>query len=289
MRLHRRPGQLAGACSRSPTTTTRSRTRQRRHRPADRLPDQRHAGQRRRRPHRLPRPTTQNDGLQPRPGDRRPRPRPRHARGAAGDRCRSGCASSASTRRPDAPVVVIDATTGERWPIWIEIDSNATTPEETAVLIHPAKNFARRPSLHRRDAQPQGRRRRDARRSRGLPLLPRRPALEQGADQRPARPLREHLQEAQEGRHQARATSTSPGTSRSQATRTSPRTRWRCATTPSPSSATPTSATGSWRAMRRSFTGHRRCRTTSRPTRPRSRRTPTWRDGSRAPSRSPAT
>jgi hypothetical protein len=40
-----------------------------------------------------------------------------------------------------APIVVIDATTGERWPIWAEIDSNATTPEETAVLIHPAKNF----------------------------------------------------------------------------------------------------------------------------------------------------
>ena len=42
----------------------------------------------------------------------------------------------------DAPVVVIDATTGERWPIWAEIDSNASTPEETALLIHPSKNFA---------------------------------------------------------------------------------------------------------------------------------------------------
>jgi hypothetical protein len=40
-----------------------------------------------------------------------------------------------------APVVVIDATTGERWPIWTEIDSNATSPDETAVLIHPARNF----------------------------------------------------------------------------------------------------------------------------------------------------
>jgi hypothetical protein len=40
-----------------------------------------------------------------------------------------------------APVVVIDATTGERWPIWAEIDSNATSPEDTALLIHPAKNF----------------------------------------------------------------------------------------------------------------------------------------------------
>ena len=40
------------------------------------------------------------------------------------------------------PVVVIDAETGERWPIWVEIDSNASTPEETALLIHPARNFA---------------------------------------------------------------------------------------------------------------------------------------------------
>ncbi len=43
----------------------------------------------------------------------------------------------------NAPVVVIDKKTGERWPIWVEIDSNATSPtSETAVLIHPAKNFA---------------------------------------------------------------------------------------------------------------------------------------------------
>jgi hypothetical protein len=41
-----------------------------------------------------------------------------------------------------APVIVIDATTGERWPIWVEIDSNAASPEDAAVLIHPARNFA---------------------------------------------------------------------------------------------------------------------------------------------------
>jgi hypothetical protein len=43
--------------------------------------------------------------------------------------------------RPGEPVVVIDATTGERWPIWVELDSNAETPEETALLIHPARNY----------------------------------------------------------------------------------------------------------------------------------------------------
>lgn len=44
--------------------------------------------------------------------------------------------------RPREPVVVINAETGERWPIWVEIDSNAGAPAETALLIHPAVNFA---------------------------------------------------------------------------------------------------------------------------------------------------
>ena len=43
---------------------------------------------------------------------------------------------------PDAPVVVIDAATGQRQPIWVEIDSNASTPAATALEIHPAVNFA---------------------------------------------------------------------------------------------------------------------------------------------------
>jgi hypothetical protein len=43
---------------------------------------------------------------------------------------------------PDAPVVVIDATTGQRWPIWVEIDSDASSPATTALEIHPAINFA---------------------------------------------------------------------------------------------------------------------------------------------------
>jgi hypothetical protein len=44
--------------------------------------------------------------------------------------------------RPNQPIVVIDATTGERWPIWSEIDSNATDPNRVALLIHPAVDFA---------------------------------------------------------------------------------------------------------------------------------------------------
>ena len=45
-------------------------------------------------------------------------------------------------RAKDAPVVVIDAKTGKRWPIWVEIDSNASSPDGTALLIHPATDFA---------------------------------------------------------------------------------------------------------------------------------------------------
>ncbi|MFL5845353.1 MAG: hypothetical protein ACJ762_11715 [Solirubrobacteraceae bacterium] len=41
----------------------------------------------------------------------------------------------------NAPVMVIDTKTKKRWPIWVELDSNATTPADTLVLIHPAKNF----------------------------------------------------------------------------------------------------------------------------------------------------
>ena len=43
--------------------------------------------------------------------------------------------------RKQAPVVVIDTKTGDRWPIWVEIDSNASTPERTALLIHPSRNY----------------------------------------------------------------------------------------------------------------------------------------------------
>ena len=39
------------------------------------------------------------------------------------------------------PVVVINARTGRRHLIWAELDSNASTPEDTALLIHPAVNW----------------------------------------------------------------------------------------------------------------------------------------------------
>jgi len=52
-----------------------------------------------------------------------------------------GIAALGDYTKKKAPIVVIDATTGERWPIWAEIDANASTPEDTALLIHPAKNY----------------------------------------------------------------------------------------------------------------------------------------------------
>ncbi|MBW5254122.1 hypothetical protein JGS39_35035, partial [Streptomyces sp. P01-B04] len=41
----------------------------------------------------------------------------------------------------DAPVVLLDTTTGERWPYWAELDANATDPARRALLIHPARNL----------------------------------------------------------------------------------------------------------------------------------------------------
>ncbi|HSS05133.1 MAG TPA: hypothetical protein VLK89_08115 [Solirubrobacterales bacterium] len=44
-------------------------------------------------------------------------------------------------RQWNAPVVVIDAQSGRRWPIWVEIDSTASDPSKAALEIHPAVNF----------------------------------------------------------------------------------------------------------------------------------------------------
>ncbi len=39
------------------------------------------------------------------------------------------------------PIVVIDAQTGTRWPIWAEIDSTVSDPSKRVLEIHPAVNF----------------------------------------------------------------------------------------------------------------------------------------------------
>jgi hypothetical protein len=47
----------------------------------------------------------------------------------------------ASYTQKSSPVVVIDASTGKRWPIWAEIDSTAKEPSKRVLEIHPAVNF----------------------------------------------------------------------------------------------------------------------------------------------------
>ena len=43
---------------------------------------------------------------------------------------------------PDAPIVVIDAETGERWPYWSEVDFDAqANPARQALFVRPARNF----------------------------------------------------------------------------------------------------------------------------------------------------
>jgi hypothetical protein len=41
----------------------------------------------------------------------------------------------------DSGVVVIDTSTGQRWPVWAEVDSNADTDAHRLLIIRPAKNF----------------------------------------------------------------------------------------------------------------------------------------------------
>jgi hypothetical protein len=44
--------------------------------------------------------------------------------------------------RPDAPIVIINTTTGERHPFWSELDTHpATAPDERLLIVRPAVNF----------------------------------------------------------------------------------------------------------------------------------------------------
>jgi hypothetical protein len=48
----------------------------------------------------------------------------------------------AGSLRERSPVVVINARTGRRHPVWAELDSNATTDASRVLIIRPAKNFS---------------------------------------------------------------------------------------------------------------------------------------------------
>ena len=79
--------------------------------------------------------------LQPRLDDDREGPGARHAGGA---RSAASCRRSATCARslsPRSPVVVFNARTGKRHPVWAELDSNATTDANRMLMIRPAKNF----------------------------------------------------------------------------------------------------------------------------------------------------
>ena len=41
----------------------------------------------------------------------------------------------------DAPIVIVDTETGDEWPYWAELDSNAPTDAERALVVRPARNF----------------------------------------------------------------------------------------------------------------------------------------------------
>ncbi|HXW33515.1 MAG TPA: hypothetical protein VEJ87_02985 [Acidimicrobiales bacterium] len=48
----------------------------------------------------------------------------------------------ASSLAPSAPVVLLDANTGQRWPYWAEMDETDPRASERLFMIHPATNFA---------------------------------------------------------------------------------------------------------------------------------------------------
>jgi hypothetical protein len=57
---------------------------------------------------------------------------------------RTGLATEAdpgSSLRKDAPVVLLDAATGERWPYTTDLDANPTDGEQPLLIIRPAVNF----------------------------------------------------------------------------------------------------------------------------------------------------
>ncbi|MEU6750639.1 hypothetical protein ABZ914_30870 [Spirillospora sp. NPDC046719] len=42
--------------------------------------------------------------------------------------------------KPDAPIVIVDTATGQRWPYWAELDANAPD-DRRALIVRPAKNL----------------------------------------------------------------------------------------------------------------------------------------------------
>ena len=205
-----------------PTPVPRRLLHAARHHQPDRAPGRPpyrgHAGERRRGPHR-PDPLQRRRRLQPwrddprsRSRDSTPPRRPRDRRGA--DQPHRPLPAT-----PNPPVVVIDASTGKRWPIWVEIDSNADARRDGA--RDPSGGELRlRPPLRRRAAQPEERRRRRHRGAGGFRYYRDKCPRSRTRSTRGA-PTSSDLQDAAKAGIR-RTTSTWPGTSPSPATRTLP-------------------------------------------------------------------
>jgi len=52
-----------------------------------------------------------------------------------------GLANPSRYEAPNVPIVVINTATGQRHPIWVELDSTASSPHGTMLMIHPLVNF----------------------------------------------------------------------------------------------------------------------------------------------------
>ena len=124
--------------------------------------------------------------------------------------------------KPDQPIVLIDATTGQRQLIWAELDSNATSPQETDLIIRVGKNLkeGHRYIVAMRDLQDR-RRAEDPGAARVRPL-PGRPEDEHPGDRAAPRSTSTRSSRRSRTPASSAATSTTPGTSPSRAPRTSP-------------------------------------------------------------------
>jgi len=54
----------------------------------------------------------------------------------------AGITDMGASLRADSPVVVVDTTTGRRWPTWSELDVNDPDPATQLLMVHPATNFS---------------------------------------------------------------------------------------------------------------------------------------------------
>ena len=178
-------------------------------------------------------------------------PGPRHARGVrAAGRCRSPTSRAPTTGRPDRRHQ--RAHDGRRHLIWAELDSNASRRRDDRAADPPGRELARGRALHRRAAQPQGRRR-EAASSRAAPSASTATGSHRLEGVRAAPPAHGVASSGslRKAGHRPPRASTWPGTSPSRAATRCRGGCCRSATAPSPSSATATCATSRWRARRR--------------------------------------